>query len=233
MTNKLLLLIVEGKSDEDTLYSPTKNYINKKNFKIKTIITRGDIALKNGATYKSCLKEIENMIQQFKSEYKLNNDDFFKIYHIIDTDGAFCDSTTNKFLINKSNIYRSLYLINYVMDIPYKVLFFSRNLEHALYGDEYIDCNQIDKEVLSKEFKDNYKNDANGFYKLMDVKRGLVPNNYIESWDYILKGNNSLNAGENYIILLNELIDYWAVLITWWIFAIKTKEYKIFLSINN
>lgn len=207
MTNKLLLLIVEGKSDEDTLYSPTKNYINKKHFKIKTIITSGDIALKEKSTIESCLKEIGNIIQQYISEYKINKDDFFKIYHVIDTDGAFCPRTKNKFLINKSNIYKSLYSINSIKDIPYKVLFFSRNLEHALYGDEYINCNDIDKEVLSKEFKDDYKEDADGFYKLMDEKRRSVPNKYLDSWNYILHDNNSLNAGENYLILLDDLKD--------------------------
>lgn len=209
MINKLLLLIVEGKSDEDTLYSPTKNYISSKSFKIKTIITRGDIALKKESTFEACLKEIKNIIHQFKTEYKIKSDDFFGIYHIIDTDGAFCSNTTNKFLVNKSNIYKALYSINYVIDIPYKVLFFSRNLEHALYGEKYINCDQIDKEVLSKEFKDNYKDNAEAFYKLMEEKRGLVPNKYFESWDYICNDSNSLNAGENYIILLDELKNCW------------------------
>ena len=89
MSRKFLLIVCEGRSDETTLYKPTKNFINKKNINIMTKITGGDIALKEDATIETCIAELEKIIKFYKSNYNLFPTDFFGVYHIIDTDGAF------------------------------------------------------------------------------------------------------------------------------------------------
>lgn len=94
--NKFLLIICEGTTDKVTLYLPTKNFVDQNKLTIKTEITHGDVALKNNATIESCQKEIKKIIDYYKKAYSLMADDFFGVYHVIDTDGAFIEKDIYK-----------------------------------------------------------------------------------------------------------------------------------------
>lgn len=224
---KFLLIICEGTTDKVTLYLPTKNFVDQNKLTIKTEITHGDVALKDNATVESCQKEIKKIIDYYKRAYSLMADDFFGVYHIIDTDGAFIekdiykeadryfiDEATEIIFTNdiekskklhsqKKKIYACLSSLGEIANVNYKVLFFSRNLEHTLYDKP--NCTNCEKINLSKEFESLYENDANEFYKLIDNCAFSVPKNYNDSWKYIMSDTNSIHRGENYIIMLNDL----------------------------
>lgn len=229
--NKLLLIICEGTSDKVTLYSSTKNYIKKKNITIQPIVTHGDIALKENATTDSCRKEIEKIIKDYKKQYSLFPTDFFGVYHIIDTDGAFVENDVyvsvekghyynetegviyandveNRKAVNKNKreIYEYLLSLKKVQNVDYKVLFFSRNLEHALYNKP--NCTEEEKKSLSNEFEEIYGNNEDAFYKVIDDCSFGVPHNYEESWNYIMSNSNSIRRGNNYIALLDMIKQY-------------------------
>lgn len=229
--NKFLLIICEGTSDRVTLYLPTKNFINKKNITIKPEITHGDIALKEDATKESCQKMLKDLIDSYKKNYTLTASDFFGVVHIIDTDGAFSPNdiyvqTQKGYYFDEQNglihtedidlskainsqkreIYEYLLSLKQISNVDYKVLFFSRNLEHALYNK--VGCSDKEKETLSDAFEDQYKDDADGFYKQMNDILFNVPNNYDDSWNHIMTGSNSIYRGSNFIILLDLLNNY-------------------------
>ncbi len=229
--NRLLLIICEGTSDKVTLYKSTSNYIREKEILVKPYVTHGDIALKEDATKTSCFKSIVEIIKSFKRNYSLYPKDFFGVFHIIDTDGAFVGDEdyvltkdgyffdeeegliysndierSKEINIKKKEIYKYLTSLKKIDNVDYKVLFFSRNLEHALYNKP--NCNEEEKIKLSNEFEETYENDANGFYKIIKEKSFNVPLTYDESWNYIMEKSNSIRRGENYIILLNMLKEY-------------------------
>lgn len=228
MNRKFLLIICEGTSDRTTLYSPTRNYIKKKNITIQPSITHGDIALKKGATKESCEKKIKEIIDGFKKQYNLFPSDFFGVYHIIDTDGSFspneiyvkveegyyfkekegliysCDVEKSKEINrNKREIYEYLLSLNKISNVDYRVLFFSRNLEHALYDKG--NCNEEEKVNLSDKFEEEFENDETKFYEKMSECSFDVPHSYNESWTYIMDKSNSIRRGSNYIVLLDLL----------------------------
>lgn len=226
--NKLLLIICEGTSDRVTLYAPTKNFIKTKKLAIQTSITHGDIALKEDATIYSCVEEIKKIIEHYKTAYCLFPSDFFGVYHVIDTDGAFSTGDVyreiekgyffdeeNGFIFTdsiyytkirnsiKRDVYDYLKTVGKIANIRYRVLFFSRNLEHALYGKA--NCSSNEKIELSNSFELKYGTDSKSFYDVMKKSSYNVPSEYADSWNYIMNGTNSIRKGNNYIVLLDEL----------------------------
>lgn len=224
--SKFLLIICEGLSDQVTLYSATKNFIKKKNIRIQPRTTSGDIALKEDATKESCFEEIKNIITSFKKNYNLFPSDFFGVYHIVDTDAAFTPAdiyveTDHGYYIkngliytdnidyskernkNKREIYEYLLSLKKIESVPYKILFFSRNLEHDLYDKP--NCTEEEKIKLSDAFEEMFSSNAKDFYDALEAVRFETPKEYEQSWVYIMSGTNSLKRGNNYISLLDEL----------------------------
>lgn len=226
--NKFLLIICEGTSDRVTIYAPIKEFIKKKNISVQPYVTHGDIALKKGANKKSCYSELKDIINTYKNQYNLLSSDFFGVYHIIDTDGAFvasdayaavengyyfdekngiiCSSDVDKsrkINENKTEIYKYLMSLEKIANVNYKVLFFSRNLEHTLY--DIPNCSDEDKINLSNKFEEDYKDKPDEFYNKMAECSFNVPHNYEDSWNYIMKDSNSIRRGTNFIILLDLL----------------------------
>ncbi len=229
--NKFLLIICEGKSDQVTIYAPIKEFIKKEGISIQSYITHGDIALKQGATKKSCHTNLKSIIDEYKRQYHLYPSDFFGVFHIIDTDGAFVsgdayavvengysfdeelgiiytDDITKSRMINenKKEIYKYLISLDKISNVNYKVLFFSRNLEHILYN--LHNCSDEEKKNLSNKFEEYYKDKPKEFYNKMSECGFSVPHNYEDSWDYIMKNSNSIRRGTNFIVLLDLLKQY-------------------------
>ena len=228
--NKLLLLIVEGRSDKTTLYLPLKNYIKANKLSINAEITNGDLSLKENSSKEFVLKTIEEIINTYKSNYSLFPSDFYKVVHIIDTDGCFVNdnsiyklSPTSSYYIDDNNtfiyssninssikinsikreIYKYLSNIDTISNVPYECLFFSRNLEHALYNKP--NCSIQEKINYSDKFESEYATDKEGFYNKISESTFDCPLTYKESWDFIFCESNSLKRNSNVILLLNEL----------------------------
>ncbi len=223
---KILFVICEGDSDDITLHRSLKNYFNNYIKNIIVEVTSGDLAYKDNINENNCIKSIEKIIDQHKKKNFLFCTDYIAIVHIIDTDGAFIDDKSiiedsslyaNKFCDNKlftNNkeyfskrfekkrlIYKKLFETNIICGIKYYKFYFSRNLEHALYGIENATLEQ--KIKLSNLFDKQYKLDALGFEKILRKTMNDIPNDYKESWNYIFSDSNSIKQCSNISIIFD------------------------------
>lgn len=222
---KVLYIICEGDSDDITLHSSLGNYFRQRVSNIKVEITNGDIAYKDNINSKNCVDYIEKLVTDHKKKYFLFNTDFIAIVHIIDTDGAFIESssivqnnsiernvfsngklhTNNKEYMSKrfdkkKDIYKTLYHTDMICGIKYYKFYFSRNLEHALYGIENASLSL--KKELSNSFDEKYSSSAEDFEKKLKETMNNVPCDYEKSWDYIFESSNSTERCSNISILL-------------------------------
>lgn len=223
---KVLLVICEGLSDDVTIHKALNNFAKKQVERIQVEITDGDIAYKEDIDEDNCVEKVVQIVKNFKTKNFLYATDFFAVVHIIDTDGVFMrDSsiiedknvespifsgnnllTPNKELTierfhKKQKIYKKLLEKETIENVKYFKFYFSRNLEHALYDKP--NATMSEKIALSNEFDKIYREDAEGFYSIMNSMLFAVPNDYIKSWEYILTNDNSINRCSNFIVLLD------------------------------
>ena len=92
---KVLYIICEGDSDDITLHSSLENYFRQRVSNIKVEITNGDIAYKDNINSKNCVDYIEKLVT-----------DHIAIVHIIDTDGAFIESSS---IVQNNSIERNVF----------------------------------------------------------------------------------------------------------------------------
>ena len=92
---KVILLIVEGPSDEAALGTIMEEYFNSEY--IKFLVVHGDITVKDSVTNKFVTmtdiisvidKQVQLKLEELKSQYGYNKEDYIKIIHIVDMDGA-------------------------------------------------------------------------------------------------------------------------------------------------
>lgn len=223
---KVLLVICEGLSDDVTIHKALNNFAKKNVEQIHVEITEGDIAYREDVDENNCVERVLQIVKNFKKKNFLYASDFFAVVHIIDTDGVFMrDSsiiedknvespifsgnnllTPNKELTierfrKKQKIYKNLLEEETIDNVKYFKFYFSRNLEHALYDKP--NATKSEKITLSDEFEKRYREDAEGFYGIMNSMLFAVPNDYIKSWEYILTNDNSINRCSNFIVLLD------------------------------
>lgn len=86
---KVIAVIVEGPSDEAALGSSLKEYFSSE--EIQFVVVHGDITTKDYTSTDNILSRINNLIESVKQKYGYQADDFLKIIHIVDMDGAFCN----------------------------------------------------------------------------------------------------------------------------------------------
>lgn len=80
------------------------------------------------------------------------------------------------------------------ISLPYRVYYFSRNLEHVLYNDPS-NLTDTEKKILSENFEAAYDGNVQRFLQLINPTS--VSGTYEETWDFIKQGNNSLNRFNN------------------------------------
>lgn len=86
---KVIAVIVEGPSDEAALGSILKEYFSSE--EIQFVVVHGDITTKDYTSADNILSKINNLIESVKQKYGYRIEDFLKIIHIVDMDGAFCN----------------------------------------------------------------------------------------------------------------------------------------------
>ena len=88
--------------------------------------------------------------------------------------------------------------------VPYRVLYFSTNLEHVLHNEIQVD----DREKMKKaeEFQDQYIEDLDAFKSFICSSDFSVNRAYKESWDFIKEGNNSIKRYTNLDVFLKEYL---------------------------
>lgn len=88
--------------------------------------------------------------------------------------------------------------------LPYRIYYFSRNLEHALYN-KLEEFTKEEKKELAMNFADEYTERPIEFIKLLTSPEIKVHGNYRETWKYIFLDSNSLHRGSNLHLIFEEL----------------------------
>ena len=153
---KVIAVIVEGPSDEAALGSILKEYFSSE--EIQFVVVHGDITTKDYTSADNILSKINNLIESVKQKYGYRIEDFLKIIHIVDMDGAFCNDVIVKkdiegvryyldhietkypdYLIRKhtqkAEILSKLYSSGKINGVSYRIYFNSCNLEHVLFDE--------------------------------------------------------------------------------------------------
>lgn len=153
---KVIAVIVEGPSDEAALGSILKEYFSSE--EIQFVVVHGDITTKDYTSADNILSKINNLIESVKQKYGYRKEDFLKIIHIVDMDGAFCNDVIVKkdiegvryyldhietkypdYLIRKhtqkAEILTKLYSSGKINGVSYRIYFNSCNLEHVLFDE--------------------------------------------------------------------------------------------------
>lgn len=207
-TKKVILFIVEGPTDADTL-SP----VLKKIFKPGDIhfhVVHGDITTVKKSSYDAVMKRLSSQITEEMKRYRFTKKDVVRIIHIVDTDGAFVSSenvvfkdihhieygkdhiyTDNPVSIIGRNRQKSMSLreLSYaatVGGIPYSVHYFSRNIEHVMHNQQG-NLTSDQKMYYADEFVKIYGNSPERFLKFIYSKDFAVLGNYRETWDFIME----------------------------------------------
>lgn len=225
-SKKVVIIIAEGNSEEYALYPFLKEL--GKPLNIMFTITHGDL-LSDFKNEKTSHKEvIGSVINDFIKERKFLKEDILIVAQLTDTDGVFMDESKvivddsverikygeesiavhNESQIDtivnrnklKSTKLKALVQTDFTLNtIPYKIYYFSCNLDHVLHGDP----NSEGKAEKADEFAKSMNN--NDIYNFFEQQVLYDTENYEGSWEYVFNDNNSLKRGSNLILFLNEL----------------------------
>ena len=233
---KLILILVEGKSDEESLEYVLSNLV--KSEKVKFVICRGDITSDYKTTTRNVNKKIAAKIEEFLDAsnglYSITDVDL--IVHIMDTDACSIDecnvvesekneyqkttvNTTNKENIldrNKRKLailkmvshlnYLSFDVDNSSLCVPYAPYYMSCNLEHVLHDNPNIDTVD-EKEYYSMIFSVKYLNKISEFVDFINSTNVGTNLTFSESWNNILKPENALKRETNLNLFVNDYVN--------------------------
>lgn len=224
-SKKIVLFIVEGVSEKDSLELLMEKAFEDKNFIFEVV--HGDITADKNINTKNVKEKIGNIIKAGgRNKYKPAN--YEEVIHLVDLDGVFLDdnhifldSSLEKISYREDGIYyndikkvidrneHKRDLINMLIStpyvykiIPYSVYFFSSNLEHVLH--DIIDADDGIKGGLSIEFQDRYYNDIEGFLKYMCESDFCICGDYKSSWNYIKSINDKILRASNFNLVIDK-----------------------------
>lgn len=214
---KVVVVIVEGPSEESALGSILKEYFS--NEEVQFAVVHGDITTADYVSTDNIVKRINELMNQVGHKYGYTTDDFLRIIHIADTDGVFTKNSivekdvsgvqyyTNRIETKnvnyikqrnskKAEILFKLRTTGKINGIKYRIYFNSCNLEHVLYN-ELKDFSDEEKEIMSDDFAEKYEGKVSEFIDFISDRTFAVEGDYKKTWDFIEKNNNSLNRYSN------------------------------------
>ena len=222
---KILLVIVEGASDETALgYALTQVYDKEQ---VYVQVVHGDVTTRNRVTAANIVKRVGDEVKKFMDNNPFKPSDFKGIIHIVDMDGAcipdravvedkscseciYSDTKIKTATVDrivkrnhqkKENLFRLVGTGN-VRAIPYRVYYMSCNMDHVLYDKP--NSSDEEKENDAYEFATKYKGDVSGFLRFMCESDFSVDGDYKESWKFIETGFHSLERHSNLAVCLKE-----------------------------
>ena len=215
---KIIYIIVEGPSDEVALGAILARIFDTS--KIYVEIMRCDITTKTGNTPSNIISKIGNQIKKYAADNHYNKQHFQEIIHLVDTDGAYiASSLVVENLELSDHIYKSdrieapnakgiidrniqksanmnkLFNTSNIWGLRYRVYYMSSNLDHVLHDKQ--NSTNLEKENDAYCFAKKYKNDTTAFLSYISSSEFSVGGNYIDSWNFIKDGANSLNRHTN------------------------------------
>lgn len=218
-TKKIILVIVEGVTDESSLARIFTKIIN--NSQIKFYFTEGDITSDDTTTSSNLKRKLGDHIKNFLETNHFKKNDIKCVIHLLDTDGAYIDkqfikedSTCKNFYytlegIKSDNVNNVIYrnqrksiLMNMLSttdkvltNIDYRAYYLSSNLEHVLH--DRINVTKDEKMKLADTFDDKYFGKETDFINFISDSSIAVSGEYLETWEYIKRDLNSLNRFSN------------------------------------
>ena len=170
-SKKVILFIVEGITDETSLARILKEIFEDKKIYFQVVNT--DITSELTNNNMNIITKINNEIKKSISRNYFKKSDIIQIIHVVDLDGVYikpqdvvyhdnekveycsnCIKTKNVDEIIKRNKHKSeilnrLSLTKAINGIPYKIFFFSTNLEHVLHNIQ--NANREEKNILAQK----------------------------------------------------------------------------------
>lgn len=217
---KIVLVIVEGPSDADSLELYFSKFFDSNTVHMK--IMYGDITSKRGINQSNIKARLGNEIKVYAENNHFKAADVQQIIHLVDMDGAFVDDsviiedeTKDKFVYTFENIIvpnreeaikrneRKRKNLNVLSSrtsvmwnsIPYKIYYMSCNLDHVLHDNP--NATDEEKKINSLAFIEKYYDDINEFIKFISESTFSQCTEYKESWDYIKQNKRSLERNSN------------------------------------
>ena len=217
LEKKVVAVIVEGPSDENAIGGILKEFFSSE--EVQFAVVYGDITSDRDTSADNVVNKINNLIDEIRKKYGYHWDDFIRIIHITDTDGAFTKDCIVEAEVDsvqyyedrietskveeirkrnqqKSDILFKLYSTGRIHNINYRIYFNSCNLEHVLYN-ELKDFSDEEKEKMSDDFAEKYEGKAEEFIGFISDKAVAVSGTYKKTWKYIEKDKNSLQRYSN------------------------------------
>ena len=214
---KVIAVIVEGPSDENAIGGILKEYFSSE--EVQFAVVHGDITSNEFTTVDNVVTKIDDLIDGIKTKYGYQWNDFIKVIHIADMDGAFTKDcvlevdteeiryyedhmesanveATEHRNKHKAEILFKLYSTGKIHDIGYRLYFNSCNLEHVLYG-ELKDFSDDEKEEMADEFAERYEGKVEQFINFISDAAVAVPGTYKATWRFIEKDKHSLERHAN------------------------------------
>jgi len=215
---KVVLFIVEGDTDELSLYMILKKLLKNKRVFFQVVNT--DVTSEETTTTQNIIKKLEQEIEKKQAVQKFYRSDIIQIIHLVDTDGAFVgdehiveadtesavyttDVIKTRYLEKmkkrnkrKSSILNKLSTTTHIEEVPYRVYYFSANLEHVLHNEQNVAKEQ--KRDSADQFADTYYDQPEEFINFIRDQTFAVQGTYQETWDFINNGVNSLNRHCNF-----------------------------------
>ena len=221
---KVVLVIVEGPSDENAIGGILKEYFSSK--EVQFAVVHGDITSDINIKKDNIVSKIGDLVENIRSKYGYRHGDFIRIIHIADTDGAFTKNCIKECKVesikyyedhievrnaeevekrnkHKAELLHKLYSTNRVKNISYKIYFNSCNLEHVLYA-QLKEFSNDDKQKLSDNFAEEYEEKVEEFIEFISNPELAVAGTYRTTWKFIEKDNNSLKRHSNMHLIFKD-----------------------------
>jgi len=222
----VILLLVEGISEETALGKIFKDLFNPGNTEIEVL--RTDITSDKASTPQNLKKKVTDFVSRFAERNFFRQSDFLKVIHIVDTDGTYIapeyiieDASHNKpfyelhairtadkngIIMRNENKRRNMNFLSTLSlvwgKIPYKAYYMSCNLEHVLVDKQ--NCTDEEKEEYSYAFAEKYEDNAADFVNFIGQSEFSVQGDFAETWNYIKQGLHSLERHTNLGLIFNE-----------------------------
>lgn len=214
---RVVLILVEGPSDENALLEPMQAALNFAANgappEARALAFHCDVTTVRPFSWEASFAvkdRVRDTVRQFvvdriASRHEYEWTDLDRIIHIVDLDGAFIpnecivEGDCDGFVYGRDSITArdTARVVDRKHAVPYRVYFMSRNLEHALYG-SVREFSDDEKRQLSAAFGKKYRNDPEGFINLLRSGDVKVPGDTVEeTWRYAREGTNSLHRGSS------------------------------------
>lgn len=221
---KVVIVIVEGPSDESAIGSLLKEYFSSD--ETYFVVTHGDITSRNDVDSTNVVSKIMLVIDTSKNKYGYEWDNLIRIIHIADTDGAFTNgcvvksdvediqyfedhmetsnvAATERRNKNKAAVMYKLCTTKKIYNIDYRIYFNSCNLEHVLFN-ALKDFSDDEKSEMSDDFADKYEGRIDDFIEFISAPDVAVEGTYRETWKFIGKDRHSLERHSNMHLIFDE-----------------------------